>query len=246
MTSETTQIDPTDVVALAAAVQAGQPIPTQAVQAAALETHTWTPDSACPMRSHNRKVGSLVSLYDLEHPESVITPPASVGPMVWLARCETHASDFYSRTISPAWKARNRPWEFCPECAAIFASRYGKGLSKPRKAGRKTKTITVAPPTIKAVAKTVAPIEAVPPGPTDEPDPVEEAAWNDWSARLVQLTPAGTAIEWVEEYHYEIVLPDQRVIELRVHKGDGIFRYRDDQGKAHYADDLPALLAEIG
>ena len=253
MTEEVTltTVDPTNVVAMAQALEQGVPLSTEAVQAVSLEPHTWTPDAACPMRSHNRKVGSLVSLYDLAHPQSTIAVPPGISNVAWLARCETHAADFYSRTISPAWKARNRPWEFCPECAAVFASRFGGGLSKPRRTGRKTKTIAVAPvvPTAPKATKSSAPpavIEAVPPAPEDAIDPVEEAVWNDWSSKLVTLAPAGSSIEWVENYHYEIILPDKRSIELRVHNGDGVYRHRDAAGKSHYHDDITALLAEIG
>jgi hypothetical protein len=249
---EPPQTDPTDIVAMAKALETGVPLSTAAVQAVSLEPHTWTPDTACPMRSYNRKVGSLVSLYDLQHADNTIVAPPSVSNVAWLARCETHAADFYSRTISPAWQSRNRPWQFCPECAALYASRYGEGLTKPRRTGTKTKTIAVAPPAPPAPPKpkksTAAPavIEAVPPAPEEIPDPVEEATWDTWAGTLAKQAPAGSSIEWVDPYHYEIILPDQRVIELRVHKGDAIYRWRDAAGRAHYHDDFQQLLAEIG
>jgi hypothetical protein len=41
-------------------------------------------------------------------------------------------------------------------------------------------------------------------------------------------------------------LKDGRAIDLRVHKGEGTFRFRDSSGHDHYTDDLPAMLAEIG
>lgn len=141
------EIDATDIVAMAYAIEAGVPIGAAAeAHEAALATHTWTPDVACPMRSVNRKTHSLTSIYDLRHPDNEIVPPEDMAEMNWLARCETHAADLYSPTFSPAWKARNRPWTFCPECEAVFTQRYGKGaLTKAVKRGTKLKTVAVAP-----------------------------------------------------------------------------------------------------
>ena len=142
-------IDPSDVVSMANAIQAGVPIGKLAeAHEASLATHTWTPGAACPMRSHNRKVGSLTSIYDLKHDDNEIVLPANVTNVNWLARCETHEADFYSPTFAPAWRARNRPWEFCPECNTIFTQRYGKGAlnKKAARRGKKVKLVTVATP----------------------------------------------------------------------------------------------------
>jgi hypothetical protein len=144
---EAVNIDPTDVVAMAEAIKAGVPIGAAAeAHEASLSTHTWTPGAACPMRSVNRKVHSLTSIYDLNHDENTIVLPPNVTGVNWLARCETHEADFYSKTFAPAWKMRNRPWEFCPECTTIFTQRYGKGAlnRKAIKKGKKLKTVTVA------------------------------------------------------------------------------------------------------
>lgn len=147
------EIDPTDIVAMAQAIQAGVPIGAAAeAHEASLATHTWTSGVACPMRSVNRKVHALTSIYDLHHADNEIRVPSSVpDDVAWLARCETHGADFYSKTFAPAWRARNRPWTFCPECEAVFTQRYGKGaLAKAVKKGTKVKTVAVAP---KAVPK---------------------------------------------------------------------------------------------
>lgn len=255
-------IDPTDVVAMAQAIQAGVPIQAAAeAHEASLATHTWTPGVACPMRSHNRKVGALTSIYDLKHDDNQIVPAPGVGDVNWLARCETHEADFYSKTFAPAWRARNRPWEFCGECNTIFVQRYGKGAlnKKALKRGTKVKTVAVAKPKPKPQADlneapaSVAANEAladlvldVEPQPAAaEADP-EEAVWNEWSARLSKETPKGGVIDWLGEYHYAVNLADGRTIECRIHKGDAVFAHTSAKGKKHYTDTLPAMLAEIG
>jgi len=271
------EIDASDVVAMAQAIQAGVPIQAAAEERqAGLATHTWTSGVACPMRSVNRKVHALTSIYDLKHADNEITPPSSVpDDVAWLARCETHGADFYSRTFAPAWQARNRPWTFCPECEAIFAQRYGKGaLAKAVKKGKKVNTVAVAPPKPKAEpkpkkAKAVEQVEAVSaqaaadawldsqleaqdaaldvaaPAAVNDADP-EEAVWNEWSAKLSKQAPAGGVIDWLGEYHYRVYLPDARSIEVRVHLNEATFKHTDAKGRDHYTDSLPAMLADIG
>lgn len=256
-------IDPTDVLSMAKAIEAGVPIGKLAeVHETALSTHTWTPGAACPMRSHNRKVGSLVGVYDLKHKDNEIVLEVASSDVAWLARCETHQADFLSRTFGPAWKARNRPWEFCSECAAIYQQRFGaKGA--PKKAvrkGKKINTTTVAEPKVEAspveTFETTESLQAagIPgtvshetdaPAAVDPNDP-EEAVWNEWSAKLAKQAPVGASIDWVSDYHYQVDLKDGRKIDLMVHKGEATFRFRDKTGHDHYTDDLPAMLAEIG
>lgn len=255
-------IDPTDVVAMAQAIQAGVPIGAAAeAHEASLATHTWTPGAACPMRSVNRKVHALTSIYDLTHDENTIVLPPNVTGVNWLARCETHEADFYSRTFAPAWKMRNRPWEFCPECTTVFTQRYGKGAlnKKAIKKGKKLKTVTVAvakpqtpsvrPQDIEAEAvsaqATAAATLTADEAPVTTSDP-EEACWNQWSASLAKQTPAGGVIDWVSDYHYRVWLADGRAIDLRVHNNEATFKHTDKRGRDHYTSDLPAMLAEIG
>ena len=244
-------IDPNDIVAMANAIQAGVPIGNLA-EAASLATHTWTPGAACPMRSHNRKVGSLTSIYDLKHDDNEIVPPPNVTGVNWLARCETHEADYYSPTFAPAWRARNRPWEFCPECQTIFTQRYGKGAldKKATKKGKKVKLVTVATKAPKVETAVVPePSQAPQAAPQDDPsvmaDP-EEAVWNEWSQRLAKQAPKGAVIDWLSDYHYQVNLMDGRSIDLMVHKDVATFKHRDAKGKDHYTDDLPSMLAEIG
>lgn len=265
-------IDPTDVVAMAEAIKAGVPIGAAAeAHEASLSTHTWTPGAACPMRSVNRKVHSLTSIYDLNHDENTIVLPPNVSGVNWLARCETHEADFYSKTFAPAWKMRNRPWEFCPECTVVFTQRYGKGAlnKKAIKKGKKLKTVTVAvakpqtptvrPKDIKAEAVSAqatadawlegqlaaqdAAIEKAQATKVSDP---EEDCWNKWSASLAKQTPAGGVIDWVGDYHYRVWLADGRAIDLRVHNDEATFKHTDKHGRDHYTSDLPAMLAEIG
>lgn len=264
-------IDPTDVVSMAEAIQSGVPIQALAeAHEASQATHTWTPGAACPMRSVNRKVHALTSIYDLRHDENTIVLPPNVTGVNWLARCETHEADFYSKTFAPAWKARNRPWEFCPECASIFAQRYGKGALKGKavRKGKKLKTVTVAVAApkvkeIKAEAAVSAPATAsawldkattmmaedaqaiLTPAPTEPSDP-EEACWNEWSERLSKQAPKGAVIDWVGDYFYRVVLGDGRFIDLRVHENVATFKHTDPNMQVHYTDTLPQMLAEIG
>ena len=251
-------IDASDVVSLAEAIEAGVPIQalTEAHVKAQLTTHTWTPGAACPMRSVNRKVGAMVSLYDLRHKDSTIVVPEGIAGAAWLARCETHESDFYSATQAPAWEARNKPWTFCTECAAIYGLKHGGAVTAK---GKKTKTVAVAPkpePKPKkprAKKPKVEKVEDASPAPQDDyvvvvPDPndPEEAVWNEWAGRLQTQAPAGSTIDWVTDYHYQVNLPDGRSIDLMVHKDIATFRHRDENGHDHYADDLPTLLGDIG
>jgi hypothetical protein len=263
------EIDASDVVSLAKAVSAGVPIGklVEDQQATQLTTHTWTPGAACPMRSHNRKVGSLVGVYNLKHPANTIRVPSYVTGVNWLARCETHQADFYTTTFGPAWKARNRPWEFCPSCESIFNTKHGgKAAQKGKKAG--TVKVETPAPKVKAEPKakvkklkgeangkatleTATPVQAqepqgaawTPVAPADDP---EEAVWNTWSQSLAKVIPAGARVDWVSDYHYRVVLKDNREIDLMVHKDTATFRHRDSTGHDHYADDIQSMLAEIG
>lgn len=260
------EVDASDVVSLAKAVSAGVPIGklVEEHQATQLTTHTWTPGAACPMRSHNRKVGSLVGVYNLKHPANTIRVPNFVTGVNWLARCETHEADLYTTTFGPAWKARNRPWEFCPGCESIFNTKHG---GKAAQKGKKASTVKVAPkpePKAKklkgeANGKAVleAALEAIKPEPAQGPqeaawtpvesaDDPEEAVWNEWSQSLAKAIPAGARVDWVTDYHYRVVLKDKREIDLMVHKGTATFRHRDASGHDHYADDIQSMLAEIG
>jgi hypothetical protein len=244
----TDTINPTDVVAMAQAITKGVDLGGVALdQIEKLETHTWTPGAACPMRSRNRKVGSLTSIYDLGHKDNTITPPADMAGMAWLARCETHHADFYSPAFGPAWKARNRPWTFCDECSTIWEQRYGAGSSKKAVVrGKKLNTVAVAPPKQPKAEQAPEPPQEAPQTLVANPDDPEEAVWNEWSERLKVQAPAGGRIDWISDYHYQVVLPDGRFIDLRVHKGEGIFKYREPTGHDIYTDNLPAMLAQIG
>lgn len=263
-------IDPSDVVSLAKAVSAGVPIGALAeAHEASLTTHTWTPGVACPMRSVNRKVHSLTSIYNLDHPDNTIQAPPEVSDVAWLARCETHEADLYSKTFAPAWRARNRPWTFCDNCRTIFEQRYGKNALRKQalKKGKKLKTVAVAPSTPKApkapkvevvaderfettedlkaagIPGTITPAQVTT---SLEGSDEEEAVWNEWSDKLSKQTPAGGVIDWLAEYHYAVRLADGRLIECRIHKGDAVFAHQDAKGAKHYTDTLPAMLAEIG
>lgn len=253
-------LDPGDIVSMAKAIEAGVPIVAlaEAHEAQQLTTHTWSPGEACPMRSRNRKVGSLTSIYNLRHPENTIVPPAFVVDGNWLARCETHNAELYSSAFAPAWKARNRPWTFCLECEAIYNTRHGgKVASKSKtKSKRQPKTVAVATktPKPKASKKTevvsderfettedlkAAGIPGTIQGPSQEvvaaaeaseskDDDLELAAWNEWSQRLAKEAPKGATVDWISPYHYAVTLADKRQIEFRVHKGVATFKFHND------------------
>jgi len=53
-------------------------------------------------------------------------------------------------------------------------------------------------------------------------------------------------VDWISDYHYQVVLKDGRQIDLQVHKGKAAFRHQDATGADHYADDIQSMLAEIG
>lgn len=149
------------LVELATKMANGEPIDPSALASISkaaenMTPHTWTPGAFCRQRSRNRKTGTLVGLYDLNHPdneaEGIVQPKSGDGekPIQWVARCEQHGSMFFHSSVNGAWDARNKPWEWCSGCKAIVE---GKATGQIVQVKKGTPNVTVKTTETKASKK---------------------------------------------------------------------------------------------
>lgn len=226
-----------------------------------LPTLKWAPGAFLRSRSRNRQTATLVGVYDLEHPDNTSANPLYVGtpkatdgqkPLTWATRCETHGSIFYGTSVNTAWDMRAAPWGFCGDCKAIHGQKAGSGQVLAVGGSKKGTTVIDAKPKGKGKAKNAPKAEVAASTPPPPPEAVandpEAKVWERWSQEMSAASPAGSSVDWLNDYHYQVALADNRLIDVRVDRvgTSATFKHDADNGKLLLADDLPAILKKMG